>query len=70
VRFTSKKSIRESLTGRIINVTLLPMVLTELLQIAESKTIQNFLKNGVGKFETYFADKNLQGAIVRRGTSF
>lgn len=32
VRFTSQKSIRESLTGRIVNIELLPMSLSELDQ--------------------------------------
>lgn len=33
VRFTSQKSIRESLTGRIVNVELLPLSINELLEL-------------------------------------
>lgn len=39
VRFTSRKAIRESLTGRIANLELFPLVLTEL----ESEPLSNFL---------------------------
>lgn len=65
VRFTSKKSIRESLTGRIITVTLHPMVLTELLQIPESKTLSYFLQNGVSKAEAYLEAKQPKAAVLR-----
>ncbi len=37
VRFYSRSAIRESLTGRIVNVDLLPMVLTELAELERSK---------------------------------
>jgi predicted AAA+ superfamily ATPase len=33
VRFTSRKAIKESLTGRIINLELLPMLMTELYEL-------------------------------------
>lgn len=65
VRFTSKKSIRESLTGRIINVTLHPMVLTELAQLPESQTLSYFLQNGVQKSEDYLARKSFKTDVTR-----
>jgi predicted AAA+ superfamily ATPase len=37
VRFYSRKAIRESLTGRIVNVDLLPMVLTELAEVERAR---------------------------------
>ncbi len=33
VRFYSRKAIRESLTGRIVNIDMLPLVLTELNEL-------------------------------------
>jgi len=65
VRFTSKKAIRESLTGRIINVTLHPMVLTELIQLPESKTLSYFLLNGVNKAEAYLSTKSIKTNVIR-----
>lgn len=37
VRFYSRKAIRESLTGRIVNVDMLPMALTELSEVDRTK---------------------------------
>lgn len=65
VRFTSKKAIRESLTGRIINVTLHPMVLTELIQLPESKNLSYFLQNGVKTAEAYLSKKSIKADVAR-----
>lgn len=65
VRFTSKKAIRESLTGRIINVTLHPMVVTELLQIPESQTIRHFLMNGVNTAADYLAKSKIKAPTIK-----
>lgn len=43
VRFTSKKSIRESLTGRIINLELLPFSLSELQERPINETVIRLL---------------------------
>jgi predicted AAA+ superfamily ATPase len=65
VRFTSKKAIRESLTGRIINVTLHPMVLTELMQKRESKTISHLLQKGPSGIDKLFADNKIGTSVIR-----
>jgi predicted AAA+ superfamily ATPase len=67
VRFTSKKAIRESLTGRIINVTLHPMVVTELLQISESEALRHFLMKGVSGAEIFLASRKIKAATLREG---
>lgn len=45
VRFTSRKAIRESLTGRIINYELLPLSWSELSSLALSELPLKLLKN-------------------------
>jgi predicted AAA+ superfamily ATPase len=46
VRFTSRKAIRESLTGRIMNLELLPLTLTEIKKLKCSKSLLDLLKSG------------------------
>lgn len=55
VRFTSKKSIQESLTGRILNLELLPFTISEILhqdlptilrRSLEAPTFKNFIEKG------------------------
>jgi len=41
VRFTSQQSIRESLTGRIVNLELLPLTINELLERPPAERIEN-----------------------------
>ena len=65
VRFTSRKAIRESLTGRIVNIVLHPMVVTELLQIPESKTPRYFLVNGVTRADDYFSTRKLSSSLLK-----
>lgn len=45
VRFTSRKAIRESLTGRIVNLDLLPFTLTELMERPLSEHCKTALEN-------------------------
>jgi predicted AAA+ superfamily ATPase len=45
VRFTSRKAIRESLTGRILNLELLPMTLRETLGMPHSQMISKILES-------------------------
>lgn len=46
VRFTSRKAIRESLTGRILNLQLLPLNITESHAMPLSDVFLNFKTNG------------------------
>ena len=71
VRFSSRKAIRESLTGRIINWELLPMNLSEshsaplpntILNLIESKNFDYPLK-----FPTYFSEKSFGTALTQGG---
>lgn len=47
VRFTSRKAIRESLTGRIITVNLHPLMLTEILEMDSPQIARALLFKGV-----------------------
>ena len=51
VRFTSRKAIRESLTGRIINLELLPMTLAEMNQAPLPNTLPQIMKSGFSHFK-------------------
>lgn len=71
VRFSSRKAIRESLTGRIINWELLPMDLSEshsaplptaILQLLTAKTLQCTLKT-----PSYFSEKAFHTALNQGG---
>ncbi len=55
VRFTSRKAIRESLTGRISNLEMFPMVLTEL----DSEPLSDF-------FPKLLACQNLENFVTQR----
>ena len=44
VRFSSRKAIKESLTGRLVSVELFPMVLSELLQTELPETLPQLLQ--------------------------
>lgn len=44
VRFTSKRAIRESLTGRIVNIELLPMTVSELGELKKPSGLLEILK--------------------------
>ncbi len=46
VRFTSRGAIRESLTGRIVNVEMLPLVLTELVSEKNSDALLKLMRHG------------------------
>jgi predicted AAA+ superfamily ATPase len=46
VRFTSKKSIQESLTGRILSVELLPITISEMAHQELPKTLNKILNTG------------------------
>jgi predicted AAA+ superfamily ATPase len=43
VRFSSRAAIKESLTGRIVSVELLPFVLTEILEVERSRLVLKLL---------------------------
>ena len=61
VRFYSKKAIAESLTGRIINIELLPMVLTELADQEVARFPLHLIKQSTfsSDFESALAAKSL-----------
>lgn len=67
VRFTSRKAIQESLTGRIVNLELLPMLLSELL----STDLPNFWRRTISTEEFSASptsdrnDKKKREAILR-----
>jgi uncharacterized protein len=65
VRFTSKRAIRESLTGRIVNVTLHPMIVTELLQINEPETIRHFLTRGVSTADAHLESQKISPTKIK-----
>lgn len=45
VRFTSRKAIRESLTGRIVNLELLPFTISEIHHMERPQSIKNILES-------------------------
>lgn len=46
VRFSSREAIRESLTGRIINIELLPLTLSETLELARPRHLVRLIEAG------------------------
>lgn len=65
VRFTSRKAIRESLTGRIINVNLHPLVTSELMGLAEPKIMRELLFKGVIQSETFLKKHSPTGPQIK-----
>lgn len=71
VRFTSRKAIRESLTGRIINWELLPMDLSEAHSVSLPDTIPKLLKSK--RFDcslqaaSYFSFRTYELALAHGG---
>ena len=45
IRFSSRSAIKESLTGRIVSVELLPFVLTELLEVERSRFVLQIMNS-------------------------
>ncbi len=72
VRFSSRKAIRESLTGRIINWELLPMDIAEQAQEPLANSLINFLKldsfdNKVFPHAKYFSNKVFEKYLTQGG---
>lgn len=85
VRFTSRKAIRESLTGRIINLELLPLLISELHEKPlpgiwrKMTSMPEFVKSWkvpdtdslkLASFEKYFKAGGLPGLCFIRDDSF
>ncbi len=75
VRFTSRKAIRESLTGRIVNIEVLPFTISELsekpvstmlrqiLAISSKKKLETFVKANRKKTREAFQDYLEKGGL-------
>lgn len=77
VRFTSRKAIRESLTGRIVNLELLPFTISEIHHSELSNTCSTFihetnLQSWLDRHEqtirsTFKFDKEIEKYLIRGG---
>jgi len=65
VRFTSRKAIRESLTGRIFNLELLPMSISECHEEDLSGFACNFLRGKKPDFSVFSRKKDQEKRFVR-----
>ncbi len=70
VRFSSRKAIRESLTGRIVNITIPPLGSGEINQIAHPALLEKIMTGTVKESFSSFAGRikansSLVGSVVR-----
>ena len=65
VRFTSRKAIRESLTGRIINLELLPMTISEIKQLPCPTILKKMLDSNLEQMASQVETESAMRKTVR-----